>query len=79
MACCYQSILDLEKCNHYIEGVILNLEASLKEDKIINRKTNNGKKIVFYYMLSITLFEFLINCCFHTSNESFLLIYIADY
>ena len=49
------------------------------EDKIINRKTNNGKKIVFYYMLSITLFEFLINCCFHTSNESFLLIYIAYY
>ena len=35
MACCYQSILDLEKCNHYIEGVILNLEASLKEDKIM--------------------------------------------
>ena len=49
------------------------------EDKIINRKTNNGKNIVFYYMLSITLFEFLINCFFHTSNESFLLIYIADY
>ena len=35
-ACCHQSLWDLQKCSKYIEGVIYNIEASLKEDEYQN-------------------------------------------